>query len=182
MNPQKRQITPSDFKYLLEYDPDSGKLFWLYRSREYFESFRDFQWWNKTFGGTEALNYTKHNGYKEGTIGSSPYLAHRVIWFLMTETWPNQIDHINGDKSDNRWVNLRNVCQQENGMNQKRSSLSTSGRTGVNYHKPSKRWRAIIKVNGKRIHLGSFRTFSDAVKCREDAEIKYGFHENHGRD
>ena len=92
------------------------------------------------------------------------------------------IDHINGDPFDNRIDNLRLVTQRENSMNRRLSCNNKSGVIGVHYYSSRKQWQAQITSEGKKINLGRFDNFDDAVKVRKDAEIKYGFHENHGRD
>jgi len=174
-------LSVSKLHEMLTYYPDNGALVWKERPRSHFKSDRDHLWWNKTFSGSLALNYQKHNGYLEGTIDGKPYLAHRVIWYMVHGEWPDQIDHINGNKNQNHLSNLRNVDQRTNGRNQKRSSLNTSGVTGVYWHKTSSKWRSVIKVDGHRKYLGHFDDFNEAVKARKEAEVKYGFHENHGR-
>lgn len=122
------------------------------------------------------------SGYKCGRIDRKTYLAHRVIWMLVHGEWPeHEIDHINGDKTDNRLVNLRCVDRATNGKNLKRKSNNTSGTTGVNWDKWTEQWKACIYVNGKNINLGRFASFDDAVTARKRAETEYCFHRNHDR-
>lgn len=92
-----------------------------------------------------------------------------------------QVDHINGIRSDNRIENLRIVKNSENSKNQKRKSTNKSGMTGVSWDTQTQRWRAHITVNGKMISLGRYIHKLDALTARKNAEIKYNFHENHGR-
>ncbi len=91
-----------------------------------------------------------------------------------------QIDHINGDGMDNRWINLRAVTHLENCKNVKLLSSNKSGCAGVSYQKDKDRWRAEIYDNNKRIYLGSFKDKQDAINARNIANIKYGYHKNHG--
>jgi hypothetical protein len=77
---------------------------------------------------------------------------------------------------------LRDVSNQENQRNKSRQSRNTSGVTGVHWHKRDKKWIARIKVDKKDLYIGMFDTFEEAVAARKEAEIKYGFHENHGRE
>lgn len=116
---------------------------------------------------------------KVGILGSQVF-AHRLIWLMVHGEWPDQIDHINHVRDDNRIKNLRSVSHHENHKNKKRSKANTSGRTGVWWNKINQNWCADIKVCMKKIYLGSYADFDDAVVAREDAEIKYGFHYNHG--
>jgi hypothetical protein len=94
--------------------------------------------------------------------------------------WPTQlIDHINGDSSDNRIVNLRQTTQSENNRNRRITDKNTSGYVGV--YKRGAKWCAQISVNGKNMHLGAYDTIEQAANARKQAEIDYGYHENHGR-
>ena len=129
-------------------------------------------------GGAIAGALAGHDdseGYRTVKIGSSDYKVHRLIYKLIHGYDPDQIDHINGDKGDNRIGNLRSVSNAENARNRKMSSNNTSGRAGVGWHKKQKRWQARIRVSGQLIHLGSYIEFDDAVRAREEAEVLYGF-------
>lgn len=91
------------------------------------------------------------------------------------------IDHINGDKEDNRLINLRECDHRTNGRNCKRSVKNTSGITGVRMDKRIQKWVAEIKIDGTGRHLGSFDTIEEAAAARKGAEKVSGFHANHGR-
>ena len=124
---------------------------------------------------------TKSNGYLVACLDSKVYLCHRLAWLYSFKEWPeNQIDHINGNRSDNRICNLRAVNMSENGKNQRMHSTNTSGRVGVSWSKMAGKWQAAINANKKAKHLGFFASFEAAVSARELAEIKYGYHSNHG--
>lgn len=99
----------------------------------------------------------------------------------MTGEDPNDIDHINGDPSDNRFVNLRNVSHQDNGRNMKLNKASTSGCPGVGFDKRRNVWCARIHLNYRNKFLGQFKSFDEAVAARRAAEVEFGFHENHGQ-
>jgi hypothetical protein len=97
-------------------------------------------------------------------------------------SWPvDQIDHINGNTKDNRLENLRDVSNRENLRNQKIPKNNTSGTLGVSFDKRKQNYQASIKINGKRKHLGYFKNKEEAIAARAVANIKYNFHENHGR-
>lgn len=81
--------------------------------------------------------------------------AHRLAFYCMTGQWPKKhIDHINGDKMDNRWCNLREANMAQNKANEGLRSTNTSGWKGVSLHKPTQRWRSYIGATGE--HLGLF--------------------------
>jgi len=155
-------------KYL-KYYHTSGRLVWKISNS------------NSVKAGQEA-GCLPPTGYRQIKIEGKLYKAHRVCWLLYHGRMPSgQIDHINGDPSDNRIKNLRVVSNAENGKNQKRHCKNTSGCTGVYWYKASSKWQAEIMVDGRHIHLGYFTDFEDAVSARKRAERKYGFHLNHGR-
>jgi hypothetical protein len=163
---EKTLPTPEELRKRLRYDPETGKLYWLRGVCEIVEAFT-----------------ARDNGrYLNGRINQKTFRAHRVIWALVYGEWPKgEIDHINGQRDDNRLVNLRCVTRAENGKNRARRFDNTSGRTGVRLQKKTGRWEARIKVDGRCIHLGTFQRIEDAVRAREKAEIRHGFHPNHDR-
>ena len=141
--------------------------------------------WNTRYAGKVAGTIRRADGYRVVSIDGKIYLIHRIIWLHVHGELlipDQQIDHINGDPLDNRLVNLRVVNRQENGRNAKRPKSNKSGVVGVGWHKANQKWQAYIKVSKKSIHLGVFTDFDQAVKVRKAAEIKHGFHSNHGRD
>lgn len=111
------------------------------------------------------------------------YKAHRLIYLLQTSAWPpDEIDHLNGDGTDNRWENLRAATPEENRQNLRKYSSNRSGHTGVCWHKHCGKWAARIMVHRRNIHLGYFTSKEDAVAARKKAEVEHGFHPNHGID
>ena len=89
-----------------------------------------------------------------------------------------QVDHIDHNRSNNVWLNLRNVASRDNQMNMT-NRVSKLGNQGVRQLKSGK-YHAYIMANRKQLTLGSYEELSDAVKARKEAELKYGFHVNHG--
>lgn len=99
-------------------------------------------------------------GYHVITVNGKKYGAHRLAWLYMHSYFPPEhTDHINGVRNDNRICNLRVASHAENLQNQiKPRADNTSGFLGVSLHKPSARWRATIRINGKTTHLGYYPT------------------------
>lgn len=92
----------------------------------------------------------------------------------MTGKWPtSQVDHINGDRSDNRWANLRQATQSQNSMNIGRRSTNVSGFKGVHWNKATQKWRACITINQKKFHLGLFQTAELAFGAYQLAAEKH---------
>ncbi len=183
---KKNSIPIETLHALLICDPAQGKLFWKHRPLEYFAEAkypeRQCAAWNTCFAGKEAFTTDNGYGYRYGSILNRYYRAHRVIWAMITGAWPpEEIDHVNGIRDDNRIENLRAVTRAENMRNAAFRSNNTSGAMGVSWHKRYEKWLSRIKVDGKQIHLGSFDDKDEAIAARAAAEIEYGFHENHGR-
>lgn len=165
---------PQKLRELLRYDPDTGKLFWLPRPREMFTRDRLFVTWNKRFSGKEAFTATSRQGYKVGAVFDVVVAAHKVIWAMEKGYWPSQqIDHVSGQRSDNRIRNLREATSSQNSMNTKIRSDNTSGYRGVSFHKLTGKWVARIVANKSRFYLGMHPTAERASEAYEAASKKY---------
>ena len=183
----KKLPSQETLKKLFRYEPDTGKLFWREQTPDMFEdgkysAERKCKAWNSKYAGKEALTADDGQGYKKGIIFKVSYRAHRIIWKLVNDEEPPQIDHIGGNRSDNRLHMLRASDSLDNSRNRKVPSWNTSGVIGVRWYKRYKKWIARINVEKVDIHLGYFDDFDEAVAARKAAEKKYGFHKNHGRD
>jgi len=174
-----------DINALMSYDAGSGKLFWKERPEKFFKEGQRKKnvcsRWNNMWAGKEAFTSTNISGYKQGTFLGSVYRAHRIIWKMQTGEEPVFIDHIDGDRTNNRIENLRSVSAVDNSKNISIGTRNTSGVTGVSKTKSGKMWRAFISANEKQIHIGTFRSKSDAAIARKSAEVALGFHQNHGK-
>jgi len=162
-----QKINQEYLKSILHYNPETGVFCWKVRQGRVCSG---------EVAGSEKWGYTRIK------INSKEYLAHRLAFLYMTGAWPkDEIDHINHVRDDNRFVNLRSATRQENAKNLKMSLANTSGVTGVNWHKATKKWKASIWKNGKTKHLGGFSSIEAATQARKMAEIEENYHPNHGR-
>lgn len=125
--------------------------------------------------GTIASSVHRRTGYMRVGIDRARYATHRVIWLYVTGDWPSLfIDHIDGDRANNRWINLRMVTKSENAQNQRcaRSNNKSSGILGV--QKDSRgRWRAKIHVDHRQVYLGTFDSPSEASDAYIQAKRLY---------
>lgn len=97
--------------------------------------------------------------------------CHRLAWLLMTGEWPlNDVDHIDGDGSNNQWDNLRSATRSQNLFNRRAQANNTSGFKGV--HRFRNKWHAQIRANGKRYHLGFFVLKEDAAAAYAKAAAR----------
>lgn len=152
----------------LKYDPETGAFTWLIPGC------------GPGGGGVRGIGKPagrlSQAGYVRLRLDGVRYRAHRLAWFYMTGAWPSeQIDHINGKRGDNRWQNLRLASQQQNSANMMRARRDVP--KGVHrYQSPATgavRYRAHITVNGRHIHLGSFRTVEEAATAYRRAATEH---------
>ena len=177
---------PEVVRQIIEYQPDTGRLFWLERPQHLFQSSASrSQWhaarvWNATYAGKEAFTAMNSEGYLTGSVMRRSERAHRVAWAFMTGAWPcDEIDHINGNRADNRWLNLREVPPHINRRNMKQYASNRSGVVGV--QKRGNRFYASMNINGRTHYLGCFTTIDQAAAARQAMMNRNHFHENHGR-
>lgn len=174
---EERTVTPQQLRQLLIYNPDDGTFRWRRRR----EVNKMAAAWNRQFAGSRAFVRKAPKGYMQGHISHIGILAHRAAWAYVHGEWPaGQIDHINGDRSDNRLSNLRVVSASENAKNRERKK-GREGKVGVTWYPRSKSWRVQIGHEGQAISLGYYKDFEKAVAVRLDAEKAFGFHKNAGR-
>ena len=161
-------ITQKALKDFLHYDPETGIF-----TRRFATG---------TAKAGDVAGGVMKTGYHRISVDGVRYYTHRLAWlYIHGEFPPNHMDHIDGDPLNNRIDNLRAVTRNENMKNMKLCSTNKSGKHGVYWHKKAGKWAARLHHKNKPIHLGLFVDFDAAVKRREDAEIEYGFHANHGR-
>jgi hypothetical protein len=153
-------LTQERLKEVLRYDPVAGMWTWLVDKSQ------------RTKVGMRAGGFDK--GYLRISVDGERFKSCRLAFLYVNGKFPDgEVDHINRDKSDDRWTNLRVVTKAQNGHNRKAPSTNTSGHRGVHFQKTTQKWIAYLTVNGKRIHLGSFVFYQKAVATRLEAEKTY---------
>lgn len=138
------------------YYPDTGALIWRKRPEHHFASTSYAERFNNRYAGT-AAGSQNGAGYLHVGIGGVMHRVHRIAWALSTGEWPTvKIDHKDGDRSNNKWLNLRLADDAGNSQNCKIRIDNTSGYKGV--FASSTGWRSKISARGKRYDLGRFNS------------------------
>lgn len=168
------EMTQSVAKFYFIYDRETGHLI------------------NRVDRGTRAYEgdragSVRKDGYRVVGLKLSGknklFLEHRLIWLMETGEWPVGVDHINGKQADNRWCNLREANQQENGGNRRISKNNKCGYKGVMQQKGSNKFKAQITFGGKVQYLGYYYSPEEAheMYCRV-AKVLFGDFYNNGQE
>lgn len=163
------------------YEAESGAILWKHRPEHHFKTRAAYVNFNRDNAG-KIVGSINNREYLLTRLMGKTYIVHRLIWALHYGVHPDGfVDHINGERSDNRIENLRIVTNEENIRNSKKYTNNTSGVVGIHKRKDNGKYYAFISNGTKRVNLGQYQTLEEAVSARKIAEIKYGYHENHGR-
>lgn len=157
--------------HFLSYEKETGILRWKVAAG------------SKRAGDVAGSSFDNGYGstYTRVRVANKHYFAHRIAWLLSYGEWPAEyIDHVNHDGRDNRLSNLRLVDNERNQKNAKLGAANRSGISGVCMVSASGKWHAWISRNKKQAHIGSFSNLFDAACARKSAELRNGYHKNHG--
>ena len=134
------------------FDYKNGELYWKKKL-----SFR------KNVG--TKVGHVSKKGYCTTCVNYQHYYIHRLVFLMFKGYLPKQVDHINGNPSDNRIENLREATPQQNAWNKKKKSNTKSGIKGIYWHLSKQKWHARIGVNYKHIHVGYYDDLVEAEKA-----------------
>lgn len=159
------------FQYLSEcfvLDAETGQLYWKARPDDHFNDGRGSGSWNARLAGKAAgTTCTEGGGRKQVRLLNRLFLYHRIVYALANELdmseVPDIIDHINGDQSDNRPVNLREADKFQSIWNRRKKEDTRSAFKGISYHRRDNLWKSEIMANGKRVTLGYFKDEAQAA-------------------
>lgn len=155
---------------------ENGKLFWLKRPREHFQTSHRCNNWNAKFAGNEAGGVSEtRNGFRwKIAINNKKLYRYIVVWALNHGEWPTkEIDHKNRNSLDDKIGNLRLASDSQNLVNSRMHSNNTSGFKGIHWDKSRKRWLVSIGFQGKTILVGRFKSIDDARTARTEAFVRY---------
>lgn len=170
---RKQPITHEYVRSILDYDKETGVFTWKERDKP-------FKLAGQVAGA--AMKRPNHNtDYWQIKILYRSIYAHRLAIFWVTGEWPEQVDHINGDGLDNRWVNLRDVSGTVNQQNIPLRKRNETGIHGVRWDGKRGYFQVTIGVKGGTKSLGTTPDFFEACCRRKSAENQLGYHQNHGR-
>lgn len=154
--PKFNALTAAEAREALHYDPETGVFTRLI---------------SKARGKSGRVAGSLSNGYVRVPLDNKVYAAHRLAWLYMTGEWPvGIIDHVDRNRSNNRWSNLREVTAAGNAQNASLRKDNTSGVKGVSWDKKNKKWMAQLRVNNRNKFLGHFPTVPEAAEARRRAE------------
>lgn len=152
-------LTVERLKELLTYDPETG-----YFTRN-----------NNTgkFKAGSTSGWTNGLGYYFLSIDGKTYLGHRLVFFLELGDWPKEVDHIDGNPSNNKRSNLRIVTSAQNSWNTVKHKDNTSGYKNVFWSNEHQKYRARFMINGKNIEVGLFDDPKEASEKVSEIRAKY---------
>lgn len=163
---RRNSLSIKILKKFILLDVETGTIFWKDRVLEDFPSKKTWLSFQSRFAGKRCGTYKAPDGYYRVTVNKTVQLVHRIIWALYYGEWPaKQLDHIDGDTTNNKISNLREVTGQQNQANSK-STKGSSIYKGVHWCNTSKRWVAKLMFNYKNV-------FTKHCNTEEEAAIAY---------
>jgi hypothetical protein len=188
MKTTERGMSIERLREMFDLDESTGAMRWRARPIHHFKETNSrtaehaMNRTNSQYAGKVAFTSRHQLGYLRAELGGQLWQAHRVVFALHHGRWPDgDVDHINGDPSDNIPANLRDVPHAINMRNMRLRRNNRSGHPGVRFDESTNKWIADIRGEGKRHHLGVFDSIEPAIAARNAAEKAFLYHENHGR-
>lgn len=159
------KLTSGELRRLLTYNANTGVFTWNTRVSQ------------RCRIGDTATGRVTSGGYIQITISGRVYVAHRLAWLYVYGEWPDdELDHVNGNRSDNRIVNLRPATRKQNMENKRLYKNSSSGSRGVSWDSKAGMWRASVTSLGKAHHLGFFHDKEEAAAVAREKRLQLFTH------
>ncbi len=180
---KQKELPPCDYLYeCFNYDSETGVLSWKYkRPLHHFKNKTGQNIWEGRFSNAN-IDCIGEDGYLRVYIYKSLFRVHRIIWKMVTgeDAIGYEIDHIDNNKLNNVFNNLRLVTTAENQQNVKLKITNMSGIKGIDWHKQKQMWRARVCINYNRVLVGHYHDIIDAEKAIVAARENLHTHYNHG--
>lgn len=159
-----QSINYDEVKDFFEYNKDTGIVTWKKKP-------------NQSIKVGKEVGRIGNDGYRTVGFNGKQYKVHRIVYCLVNKIIESTlyIDHIDRNKLNNKWNNLRIVDHETNCKNRNVRIDNTSGITGVDIHKKTGKYQVRININKKRKYLGLYDNLDDAIKIRKEAEDKYNY-------
>jgi len=168
----RTKLTQAYLKEALHYDTETGIFTWLTRPVSHFKNSHECNNCNSRLANTKAGSVNKDDGYLRIKLKPKLYFAHRLAFLYMEGYLPeNDVDHIDRNRANNKWSNLREVSTRCNLQNCNLSKNNTYGVNGITWHKRADKWMSQIMINSKSKYLGLFDDFDEAVLARYNEEV-----------
>jgi hypothetical protein len=159
-------ITQDELKSVLNYDLNTGLFVWVKPTGDRVKS-------------GQIAGSLRPDGYVFTQINKRRFMNHRLAWLYVNGVWPSdEIDHIDGDRSNNRISNLRPATSKQNKENTSIRSTNTSGHKGVHWDKSRQKWMAFVVHNRKFHNVGRFENVNDAITATKQARDALFTHHN----
>ena|SRR6478752_2440739 len=156
-------LTQARLKELLNYDPESGIFTWISPPKT------AIRFLGKKAGAVTRKGTGK---YVHISVDAVQYKAHRLAFLYMEGSFPDgHIDHIDGNGLNNRFVNLRLCTREQNRHNSPPMARNTTGHKNVTQRKPTWGFNVTIKIKGKTMNFGTYKTIEEAVEKAKQARI-----------
>lgn len=157
-----KKLTKAELERFVVYE--SGRFYWKPRNDPAF---------NGRFAGEPVICQCREDGYLGGLVGGVRLLMHQAVWLMETGEWPEkQIDHIDGNRRNNRFENLRLASNAQNSRNS-RARKGSSAYKGVYWRKDKSLWRVQLMIDGVRKEIGHFKSETEAALAYNAAAIEH---------
>lgn len=145
------------------YDPETGKL---YHNKTY----------SNYIQAGDVVGYLRKDGYLQCKVRSKAYLVHRICYYMHTGIQPEFIDHINRNRSDNRFINFSSGSHADNMKNKSDYANNGTGERLISWHGRDKVYEVKIKIDGKQHYLGRSKTLEGAISIRDSSPLTNKLH------
>lgn len=165
---KRHSVEVEKLREAVEYCPEAGGFRFAQHAPYWWDSW-SAKTWPGRFAGKPAFASINQDGYRCGVLCGAYILAHHAAWAIVHGEWAASLDHINGDRGDNRISNLRPADVLRNNWNRGSRPETTSQYVGVCWNRAQQEWRSSIQHEGQKVFLGAFKTEVEAARAYDAA-------------